>query len=718
MKHFFVGSLLASTYLLILLKTLPDYGMSHESPEKFLRGQMYLQVLLTGKDAFDQPSDLPSPVYFNPGQRISISKLSTYESHNALLTPIIQPMNGKTRQRVYAEYIQKHGRQSIYKHNAFNLSYWYIQDKGHPPVSDILMALSNRIFYEKLGVLGDIESYHLYPMFLASLTIFMIYTFTASLWGFLPGIIAAMTLAAYPFFFAESHYNIKDIPELAFYASTLIAFYYWITRSKWRWYLIFVCSFFLAFGTKWNILFIPFILIPWCLSIRKTDVFRHWWTMRAKLALLLVVFVSLVLLVLVWPYLWVSPLLRLIDIFKFYGDEAGLRIKNDYSFYTYLLPFTYFATHIDLRAILLVIGMTPIPVLLLLILGLLSAYGYRHLHHGAGLFILSWLLVPIGKHVIFRIAIISSIRQYMEFLPALAIIAGIGGTRLINRISKGVLISKVFVSICFIILYTLSLSYIVRSHHPNENVYFNRIFAGLSGAQQYFHLDWPISYDNPFKQAVDWLNNTAQPNATLAFVDGTNIAISPLWLRPDIHVGSSFSDMKQSGEYIITLVRPFPPQEFLYPYLDRFLQPLHQIRVDGVALLSIWRNSKEYQKNGMDNVEELTMFKQEYRQMTLGPYWTIDFQSPRKLLSVTITIPQNNCEKGNLKRHGNTDVELSGRMFTPYVVERDAATYDILFPAEETSYVRMFDLNFFEDTTLSSCFYQGTVTGIKVLKER
>lgn len=117
MKHALVGLFLAIVYFLILLVTLPDYGMNQDSPGKFLRGQTYLQVLTTGSDHFEQP-ELPSPVYFYPGQRISLTKLSTAENHTAPVTSI-ESFDGTTRQEIFARYLRNNSRQSLYKHNAF-----------------------------------------------------------------------------------------------------------------------------------------------------------------------------------------------------------------------------------------------------------------------------------------------------------------------------------------------------------------------------------------------------------------------------------------------------------------------------------------------------------------------------------------------------------------------------------------------------------------------
>lgn len=716
MKHVFIGILLGSFYFLILLKTLPDYGMNQDSPGKFLRGQTYLQILTTGSDHFNQP-ELPSPVLFYPGQLVSLTLSNGYENRMTTVTPIRNPDPTKTVQQQFLDYQRRAGRQSIYKHNSFNLAYWNILDKGHPPVSDILMALANRIFYEKLGVLGDIEAYHIYSVFLASIAVLIVYAFTSSIWGIIPALMATVMLATYPLYFAESHFNIKDIPELTFYAGTLIGFYFWVTTSKLRWYLIFVSSFFLAFGTKWNILFIPFILVPWCWSIRDTELFRHWWIIRSQLALLLIFPISLVLLVLVWPYLWPSPLERMIEIAKFYLDESIPYTSGHVYWEATLFPFGYIFYYPSIKAMILAVSTAPLIVLVSLGSGAWYAMRSKVDRMNTGFFVLLWFLVPISKHALLHVRIASSIRQYMEFLPALAILAGLGTVNVLTWLTTTRKHYAFYVPLLGIVLYSAVLVRTLILTHPNQNVNFNSVFGGLSGAIRLFHLDYQTNYTNPYKQAAMWLNRNAEPNSKLAYIDGTMIGLSPMWLRTDISFGSHFSHVDRTGEYLITLAQINNANEFFYSYLERFLTPVHVIDVQGIPIVKIWRNGNEYVKKNMKSFQDISAFSIERDQTTGGLYWSIDFGSAKKLVSVTMTIPESGCEKHNLKQMDMFWFELTGRTFSPYIVERNPTTYDILFPAEETSKVRFDDIKHFGDTTLSSCFYLGTVTNIRVLKQ-
>src|SRR5204863_172396 len=51
--------------------------------------------------------------------------------------------------------------------------------------------------------------------------------------------------------------------------------------------------------------------------------------------------------------------------------------------------------------------------------------------------------------------------------------------------------------------------------YPNENVYFNQIIGGLSGAKEKNIPYWGYNYGNVYFQGVEWLNNNAISNAKL-----------------------------------------------------------------------------------------------------------------------------------------------------------------------------------------------------------
>lgn len=561
--------------------------MHEDNPFHFLRGQYFLQKLLTGKDRFDEPN-LPSPVFIVPGQKVSIYKNNASEE---ALAPV-KPITTNTLRKNFEKYLSDFGiRQSFYKHNSWVDNFWMIPDfLTHPAVSDTFMALFNRIFYENLGVSADIESYYLYVALATSAGLFFIFIFTEEVFGVKAAVISAISYALYPFLFAEAHFNVKDPVQMAFFTGAAISFYFFIKRKfSIKWLISFILSTYLALGTKWNIFFIPLFLLPWVFVVWKKNLVKSklFW-FKTILFSLFGVISAFLLLIITWPFLWQDTLVKLYNTFTFYSSLGFTDARVEQIISSFSLPLGF-----DLTGLIRLFAMTPPLILLFFVLGSFALIFKKiNTKFKEGLFLFLWLLVI--SFIISRIEVaqFGSLRSYIEILPPMTILAGVGGSYLISILKK-----KLF-SYLIIGIYLLVLSLTIYKMHPNENLYFNSLTGGISNAKILGIFDWESTYDNVFRQGVDWLNNNSAYSAKLAFVDGTNFAISPLWLRDDIKFGSFFSGFGQKGEYIMALYYPRPPSAFAYLYAKRFLKPVHEIKVDSQTILYIWKNDSNHLYNG------------------------------------------------------------------------------------------------------------------------
>src|SRR3989344_5288250 len=108
--------------------------------------------------------------------------------------------------------------------------------------------------------------------------------------------------------FAESHFNIKDPAEAAFYAATIWAFWNSLKKYEWRWLLAAAIFFALALGTKFNILFLPLIILPW-LILRDRRILNPLRVIsKLPRKFLIMLFAAPVIITVIfflsWPYLW------------------------------------------------------------------------------------------------------------------------------------------------------------------------------------------------------------------------------------------------------------------------------------------------------------------------------------------------------------------------------------------------------------------------------
>jgi len=555
MKKYLLVIVLSLLYFALGVFTIKDYGMNWDEPVHYLRGQAYLHFFLTGKKDY---KDL---------------------SNDSSL------------------------RRSIYQSDDYAYTYFLSGDNdvGHPPLNDILASFSNYIFYQKLGIIGDIESYHLFVVFTSALLVASILFFTLYEFGFFVGIISFLSLLLYPLFLSESHFNIKDPVEASFYSITVILAYYGVIKNNWK--MIIAASLFagLALGAKPNIIFSFVTIISWVI-IQKLDIIRQVkWLFSKKLTFSVLLFplIAISVVYLSWPYLWQNPV-NMLKILSYYKDIGG----------TLYQPGNYLILGIiNTYAIQWIIFTTPIVALLLSCFGIIYCIKNFVKDKNKTLFlILLWLVVPILRVSIFHTGIYGGVRQIMEFVPAMAILSGIGANYIVKQVS-GITYRLFKIKsyyrknfILYILYFMLIFSFIpitlkLISIHPNENVYFNPILGGLKGAKQKNFADWGTTLGSVYKQGITWINEHAEKKANVALIKGLLSNVPRIWIRPDINFHEKYySGPAKKGEYLMEVTdyswNLSIPKDKKY-YLDT-LVPVYEIKVDGVTVLSIWKNDRSH----------------------------------------------------------------------------------------------------------------------------
>lgn len=549
--------------------TLSNYGISWDETLHFRRGQAYLYYFLTGEKKYNLPQvDL-------------------------------QGTNGDPK-------LITGFRRSFYQNDYHNGEYWFVQDNGHPPVSDIIAAFFNYIFYQRLGILGDIFSYHLYNILISSLLVFLVVAFMCKTFGVVPAIIAGITIASYPLFWSEAHFNIKDPIEAAFFSGSIFVLYLLVRKFSLRKFILGLLFISLALGTKFNILFLPFIIIPYLLILARSGKI----TIRnINLNFLVVAFclvvIPFVFLIISWPYLWEAIPGNLLKIFGYYKNiGTGTNYQPDNFL---ILGFNTFALQ-------WIIYTTPPLFLALFTMGVFSAIKNRDKYYSVTLLWLIWFLVPILRVTLPGSSIYGGVRQILEFLPAMVLIVALGGWEIIN-VFRGRL--KFLIILVLVGSFGFHIINLYRLH-PNENVYFNSLIGGLKGASRKDFPSWGNSFGNAYKDGVSWINKNAEEGSKVTLLQGTPSNAPVLWFRKDIRYlvdgkidpeRTYWSGIERSGEYIMELVFNDSGKSFNYgwEYVERFLDPVYELVVDDVAILKIWKNDWEHTKNDfkMNEIESM-----------------------------------------------------------------------------------------------------------------
>lgn len=616
-------------FLIIGVNTIPDYGINWDEPQHFNRGQAYLHYFLTGKTNY---LDLPKHEFLDEGVDFKDIRGNYADIY----------INSK-KSKIDLE---KNNSRSYYQSDIFNFEYFKENDSGHPPVNGIVAALFNKIFFQELEITGDLYSYHLFEVFTAFLIVLGVSIFSYYIFGIFPAIIAGASISLYPLFFSESHFNIKDPVLSSFFGLTIIFLYFGLTRKNNLLIILSAITAGLSLGTKFNTLFLPFIVIPWLIV--------YWWkTQRLKIVpksflyLLIYPIIVVGILYLLWPFLWFNGMEGITSILNYYAQEGlgSVELLAKFKFFGFnLYPLTW------------IILTTPLPILILSILGVfwLSRRVLKNKDH-VSLLILLWLFVPILRVTLPNTSIYGGVRHIMEFIPALAISSGAGAKFLLSVVSsryKNFIAILILLSLIFVFVELVKI-------HPNENVYFNKLIGGLNGAYSNKIPYAGNSFGNAYQQGIVWLNENAEKNAKLGLPIGGTVNLPRQNLRSDIRVGNdSFSAFLMEGEYEMEMSHIGVPKEyFTYSYLENFLKPVYEVKVEDISILKIWKNDPAYLKKTLPDEININELDLKIEKNVLR----IDMNEDIYLTGLYIKHKMDNCKE---KTNGSISISQNGMDWT------------------------------------------------------
>ncbi len=585
MKYIFRFSLVfALIYFIVGIVTLPNYGINWDSINHLPRGQAYLHYFLTGQRDY---KDLPQwKMYWQNPDSLSIDANIPKESIS---------------------------ERSIYQSDTASFSWYILHDgSGHPPLSDILSAVFNEIFFVRLKLINDIDAYRVYGIFLAASLVGLVYWWASSSYGRLAGLIAVLSLSLYPLFWSESHFNTeKDIPEAVYWAFLMFCFWRGIRQKNWKYILLSGVFFGLGLGTKFNIVFAPLVLFPWLLVYlttkyvkKKPDILKFVKTNARLIAsIFLAPLIGFTIFIGTWPYLWADPISRIRAVVNFY-ERIGL---SENFRPEYIGPFGM--NKFPLEWILFT---TPLVVIFFAALGFFAAIlRFFKEEDKISLLFLLWLVVPIARVTLPGFNIYGGIRQIMEFIPALAFIAGLGGHIFFNFIRvKTLFILKRLpgvkllrkVSLFIVILFYIPIFIKIMQIHPHENAYFNPLIGGLKGAKEANIPAWGNTFGAAYRKAFSWLNKNAPENSKVVFVYELTTNIPGIFVRPDLQLNNSFrSGYLMLGEYAVTLYQyGTVKRSYFDKFLENFVNPVYTSEIDGVPVIKVWKNEPKFLKTNLN----------------------------------------------------------------------------------------------------------------------
>lgn len=658
----FLAVIAISAYAIIGIATLSSYGVNWDEANHSTRGQAYLHYFLTGRKSYD-------PAMYEPDKRMS-----------------------------------------FYQIPGFDFSYQMLKDGDHPVLSDILSSLSNLIFYQKLGILGDFEAYHVYGVLLVTIFLIFLYWWVEQFFGGFAGLVSVLSLIVYPLFYGESHFNVqKDIPEAVFFIATALTFGVAYTRTSSRWMIVTGILGGLALGTKLNIVFLLPVLVLWLILKERKNFFDR--LRRLPSTFIISFFTAPIIAFLIfyasWPWLWQRPVQKLLQVLGYYHQMGIVS--------TSALPARYYILGVNTYAIQWILFTTPLVILFLSAVGIVVTIlrGWKEKQR-ISLYVLFLFLLPIARVSLPFTSIYGGARQIMEYIPAMAILAGVGANYLVKllhgyivalrkrniihfssiTIKRLGVVMKIMITLSF-----LPIAFKIAKMYPNESVYFNPLIGGLKGAAERNIPGWGNSLGSTYRQGVRWINEHAEKGAKVALAFELMSALPRSEFRPDILFSNTYrSGPKRESEYIIGVTHEgIGPKYLNYRYAERFLEPVYTVEVEGVPVLKVWKNDKEHTRpKFLTDGFEITGIHSE----VVGSTLVVEFPNVVRLLEMEILFNELECE---LPREGHLFLSLDGyswsEPFTGTILE--SASYNWLkhyiekgklfyfFAADEAKFMRI-----------------------------
>lgn len=679
-KTSFIWSILVSClFFFISILTIKDYNIMWDARNHFFKGQAFANYFLRGWHNYE-------------GLPVTKNDARYYRDYISKDTPDPDISSRISKDPSY--------RRSIYQDDTHTFDWLMARPATeHPVLSDIGSAITNIIFYEKLGWLPDAYAYNIFSIFLASVLVGIVFYWMSTSYGYISAFVATLSLATSSLFWSESHFNIKDIPLLAFYSLAIWTFWQGITKEKYAWLIASALLAGAALGTKFNAVFLPFIFVPW-LFMQQKKLLRSWWVGIIYIVIMFaVLFVS-------WPQLWHNPLENFLSVVSYYR-EVGVGIDYTPGFRTIFGISTYAMQWILYTTYPLVLFLAGIGI----IFAVINFITVRDTL--PALFVL-WLSVPIVRASLPTTSIFGGVRHIIEYIPALSLLAGYGIYILMQYAKKWLR------SLVIIIIFLAFIPYIITliRLHPAENTYFNMFVGGLSGAKQMGLTGWGNTDGGIYTVALQWLNTYAEKESHIAvgFSETADFYLPDF--RDDLLADNKFSGYLMEGEYIVALTHNSELEHtyrLLYPKI--FLEPLYVWSVDGVPLIKIWKNSPEHVKSDLKSLKEAVLHPESIRKDN-QMIW--DLGKTEQIVRIDIAYPKDiSCQEVEisyilLSQDGNSWTTLPETYPAEYIdtlgIQPDGNKLIAFIAGQKARYVSLYA------EPSNACILNATLVGITVLR--
>lgn len=499
---------------------------------------------------------------------------------------------------------------------------WEGRARSPSMFSGVTWATAWYLSGQNLDVMQSVAAHRAAIILMTAIGIFVLFVFVSRAFSREAALFSSLALIFMPRFFAQSKYMLFDLPSAIMWLITVWLF--WKGLRDWRYGLLTGVAFGIALTTKEMVLFLPVVLLAWLLISyrdRLAEMIRgfrrdmHLRVPRIPLVYLSFIFLSPLVMFLLYPWIWYNTLERLMWLPAYYGSMMeGVATFYMGQIHAHL-PWHY--------TFMLALAATPLVIVAFSLLGVFkSVKDTITLENRVSFLILLSALSPMVVLSIIGV-VYNGVQEFLPAFPFIAILSGMGASCFLAGLRKrvsGRAVKAVMVVMVFLFVFPGLLA--VAKGHADS--YYNGLFGGAGGVYRNGYFE-AADTGEPYLEAAGWLNNNIERNATIYVPMFSNIfntykygdvgqiadrfggwqeldSISfsqKAMLREDIKIVGFYDYANDTGimggvDYIVLLTRQglYGSESYVNNVTRACMEscePIHSVVLDGAPLVRIYR---------------------------------------------------------------------------------------------------------------------------------
>jgi len=467
----------------------------------------------------------------------------------------------------------------------------------HPVLLKALFGLSHLWLHERWDLLSASDAMRFPAIAFTGVLLAVLYLFTLEVTGRrLAAVLAPVLLMATPRFFFHAHLTCFDVPMTAIWV--VMMYVWWKSLDRTGWAIAAGVVWGIALITKLNAFFIPFVLLAhWAIGGWRRFSVRggRLRVPQVPTALFWMISLGPLIFYLGWPRHWFDTYERVRWYFNFH-------LKHEHYFQYYFGQNLWEPPFPVEFPFVLTLTSTPLPILAAWFVGIgwvvsetvkrvdgrWQLVGDRF---ATGTLIALNIVVPFLIIARPSTPIFGGVKHWFPALLYLCLLGAYGICRTVEvlvaadrtRLRAGVAAALSVVVLAPSIAAT-------HTYHAHGTAYWNAVVGGISGAADRRAMRQFWGYAS--RDALDWINEHAPPNARVAFQNTTPGAMEMYqregWLRDDIRYGWN---IERSDLVVYHHQKSFfPVQSEIFERYETW-SPSYTVTLHGVPLVSVYARS-------------------------------------------------------------------------------------------------------------------------------